>query len=179
MLLPQVEVVPEPMAAQVARLEALDADTTFHHYVAHAPGVASFYWGDFYQGLFYGGVVPVRTKEVGRLVLAVLSGCMTCRAGDIASARAQGLTEEQVEGVLRLDPASLPPAEQVVLELAQRLSPFVDEQVLTEDDWARLRAHFDDEQVSELLMCLAVLAGVGRMLTTTGFVPKVCEVPAG
>jgi AhpD family alkylhydroperoxidase len=167
------------LATQVRRLEALGADTTFHRYIAHSAEAASFYWDDFYAGLFFGGAVPVRTKEVVRLALAALSGCTFCRAGDIESARKRGLTDEQVEGLLALDPTSLPADEQVAFDLAVRLSPFAEEQTMTDADWDALRSHFTDQQVAELLLCTSVLAGVGRMLSVAGFIPRTCALPAG
>ena len=171
------ERLPGALRAQVQRLESLDADTTFHRYVAHSAPNATFYWEDFYQRLFYGGTLPVRTKEVVRLALAALSGCTFCRAGDIDAARRQGLTEEEIDGLLALDPRTLPERDQVAADLAVRLSPFADERAMTEADWDRLRAHFSDEEVAELLLVTSVLAGVGRMLSTTGFIPRYCEVP--
>jgi AhpD family alkylhydroperoxidase len=170
--------VPEALVGQVERLESLGADTTFHRYVAHSPAAAGFYWNDFYAKLFFGGVLPVRTKEVVRLALASLSGCTFCRQGDVDSARQQGLTDEQIDGVLALDSRGLPADEQAAFDLAVRLSPFAEDQPLSDQDWLRLRTHFTDEQVAELLIVTSVLAGVGRMLSIAGFIPRTCEVPA-
>jgi AhpD family alkylhydroperoxidase len=169
--------VPEALVAQVERLESLGADTTFHRYIAHSPAAADFYWNDFYARFFFGGVLPVRTKEVVRLALASLSGCTFCRQGDVDSAQQRGLTVEQIEGVLAMDSSALPADEQAAFDLAVRLSPFAEGQPLSSHDWVRLRAHFTDEQVAELLIVTSVLAGVGRMLSVAGFIPRNCEVP--
>lgn len=182
MAVPQLPLVardqlPSPLSDQVSRLDSLGADTTFHRYVAHSAAAADFYWGDFYARFFFGGTVPVRTKEVVRLALAALSGCPFCRQGDVDSARTHGLTDEQIDGLLRLDPTSLSPADQVAFDLATRLSPFTEERPMSEDDWAALRHHFTDDQVPELLLCTSVLAGVGRMLAVCGFIPRTCAVP--
>lgn len=171
--------VPAALQTQLARLESLGADTTFHRYVAHAPHIVNFYWREFYEHVFRNGVVPIRTKEVARLALAALSGCTFCRAGDVDSALRNGLTQDQVDGVLALDPSCLPEGEKVAFEVAVRLSPFShDEQPMDEADWDRLRQHFTDGQVAELLMCVSVLAGMGRMLAITGFIPRTCEISA-
>lgn len=169
--------LPDALRAQVERLESLDADTTFHRYVAHSAPTAQFYWDDFYQRLFYGGTLPVRTKEVVRLALAALSGCTFCRAGDIDAARRQGLSDTEIDALLALDPGPLPERDRVAVDLAIRLSPFADERPMTADDWATLRTHFSDEEVGELLLVTSVLAGVGRMLSTAGFIPRTCELP--
>jgi alkylhydroperoxidase family enzyme len=170
--------LPAALRAQVERLESLDADTTFHRYVAHSGPTATFYWQDFYQSLFYSGRLAVRIKEVVRLSLAALSGCTFCRAGDIDAARRQGLTDAEIGTLLALDPSGLPERDQVAVDLALRLSPFADERPMTEADWTRLRDHFRDEEVAELLIVTSVLAGVGRMLSTAGFIPRYCEIPA-
>jgi hypothetical protein len=49
---------------------------------------------------------------------------------------------------------------------------------MTTADWVGLRAHYSDEEVAELLLVTSVLAGVGRMLSTAGFIPRHCELPA-
>lgn len=170
--------LPPALRAQVGRLEALGADTTFHRYVAHSPAAAEFYWRDFYERLFFEGTVPVRTKEVVRLALAALSGCLFCREGDVDSARRHGLTDAQIEGLLVLDPSPLGTADGVAFDLATRLSPFGEERSMSAADWAVLRQHFTDDQVAELLLCISVLAGVGRMLSVCGFIPRTCAVPA-
>lgn len=171
------ERLPDALRAQVQRLESLDADTTFHRYVAHSTPTATFYWEDFYQRLFYAGTLPARTKEVVRLALAALSGCTFCRAGDIDAARRQGLTDAEIDGLLALDTRPLPERDQVAADLAVRLSPFTDEHPMARADWDRLRAHFSDEEVAELLLVTSVLAGVGRMLSIAGFIPRYCEIP--
>ncbi len=179
--LPLIDVadLPASLTAQVERLQGLDADTTFHQYASHAPHVVDFFWHDFYANIFYDGLLPLRTKEVVRLALAALSGCTFCRIGDIDSAIKNGLSREQVDGVLALDPSSLPADEQAAFAFAIKVSPFaLSEELMTEADWAELRTHFTDPQMSELLLCTSVLAGVGRMLVIAGFVPRVCELPA-
>lgn len=169
--------LPSPLAAQVDRLDTLGADTTFHRYVAHSAAAAEFYWGDFYARFFFGGTVPVRTKEVVRLALAALSGCTFCRQGDVDSARVNGLTDEQIDGLLMLDPSSLAPGDRVAFDVATRLSPFGEERPMSAGDWETLRQYFTDDQVAELLLCISVLAGVGRMLSVCGFIPRTCAVP--
>ena len=46
---------------------------------------------------------------------------------------------------------------------------------LDEAGWQELRRHFSDEQVAGLLLCAAVLAGVGRMLSAAGFIEQSCD----
>lgn len=145
--------------------------------MAHSERAASVYWAEFYPRLFAEGALPRRTKEIVRLVLAGVSGCHFCRAQDIESALAHGVSQDEVDAALGLDLSSLTEADSVAADLAYRVSPFHDGETLTEAEWARLRGSFDDEQIAELLMCSAILAGVGRMLVVAGFVPGACAVP--
>lgn len=172
-----LEELPLVLQHQVANLDAKGVDTSFHRYAAHSQLASNFYWGDFYGGLFAGGRLPRRTKEIVRLVLAAISGCPFCRANDIASAKEHGVSEVEVDAALALDFAILPRPDAAAADLAQRFSLFHDGLPLKAEDWSELRSYFDDEQISELLFCTSVLAGVGRMLVVTGFVPQVCNVP--
>ncbi len=169
--------LPATMRQHVETLEAKGIDTAFHRYAAHSHLASEFYWDDFYVGLFAGGRLERRTKEIVRLVLAAISGCHFCRANDITSAREQGVSERDVEAALALDFETLPRQDAAAAEFAQRFSLFHDGSPLSAHEWAELRRHFDDEQISELLFCTAVLAGVGRMLVVAGFVPQVCDLP--
>ena len=171
--------LPTVMRERVLGLESQGVDTRFHRYMAHSHRASDFYWGSFYPQLFAEGALPRRTKEIVRLVLAAISGCPFCRAQDIASALANGVSQNEVDAALGLDIAALPPAEAAAADLAQRMSPFRVEDPLAESGWRALREHFDDTQISELLMCTAVLAGVGRMLAAAGFINQVCDIDAG
>ncbi len=177
--LPQVtdDQLPVSLADHVRGLDDAGVDARFHRYMAHSERAANLYWAEFYPRLFAEGALPRRTKELVRLVLAGVSGCHFCQAQDVASALAHGITQVEIDAVLALDLSALPEADAVAADLAYRLSPFHDGDSLSDEDWARLRGHFDDEQVAELLMCASVLAGVGRMLVVTGFVPRDCPVP--
>ncbi len=173
------ERLPAVLRERVLGLEGQGVDTRFHRYMAHSHRASDFYWGDFYPQLFVEGALPRRTKEIVRLVLAAISGCPFCRAQDIESALANGVSQDEVDSALGLDTAALPPAEAAAADLAQRMSPFHVEDPLDERGWQALREHFDDTQISELLMCTAVLAGVGRMLAAAGFIKQVCDIDAG
>lgn len=58
---------------EAMRLEAGDARSL--EAMSNAPHVATFYYGQFYEGIFFGGVAPIRVKELVRLHLSQLHGC--------------------------------------------------------------------------------------------------------
>ena len=57
------------------RSAELTGDTRFIQSLANAPHMADFYFDDFYENVFYGGLVPVYIKELARLRLSNLHGC--------------------------------------------------------------------------------------------------------
>lgn len=176
--LPQVadRDLPSVLTDHVRRLDEAGVDARFHRYMAHSERASQVYWEQFYPRLFAEGVLPRRTKEIVRLVLAGISGCHFCRAQDVASALEHGVSQAEVDAALFSDLSFLPEADAVAAEVAYRISPFHDGESMTEEEWEQLRAHYDDEQIAELLMCTSILAGVGRMLVVTGFVPRACPV---
>ncbi|NDE02712.1 MAG: carboxymuconolactone decarboxylase family protein, partial [Gammaproteobacteria bacterium] len=56
------------------------------------------------------------------------------------------------------------PAERAVLELASAMALTSPRGTLTEDNYRRLREHFDDAQIVELGMTMAVLTGMAKFL---------------
>lgn len=169
--------IPQSLRTHIEFLEAKGIDTRFHRYIAHSTAATDFYWKDFYTNLFYKGTLSLRTKEIVRLVLATVSGCPFCRQNDIDSARKNGVSEQEVNAILALNFEELPSADAAAAAIAQRISPFCDGETLTDTEWAELRRQFTDEEIAELLICTSVLAGVGRMLAVTGFIPRTCPMP--
>jgi hypothetical protein len=58
---------------EAMRLAAGDARSL--EAMSTAPHVVKFYYDQFYDGLFFGGVAPIRIKELVRLRLSLLHGC--------------------------------------------------------------------------------------------------------
>ena len=50
-------------------------DMRFIQAIAAAPHMADFYFDGFYEQVFFGGEVPIVTKELVRLRLSNLHGC--------------------------------------------------------------------------------------------------------
>lgn len=70
----------DELQGQLRSKAALALETTgdvrFLEAIATAPHMAKFYFDDFYREVFYGGIVPVRVKEMVRLRLSNLHGCV-------------------------------------------------------------------------------------------------------
>ena len=51
-------------------------DAEFMQIVYNAPQIKDFYYRSFYKEVFFRGSVPLRVKELGRMRLAQLHGCL-------------------------------------------------------------------------------------------------------
>lgn len=170
--------LPDDFRRKVEQVRRLTGDAEFHRVAANAPQLVDFYWRTFYGQIFFGGAVDVRTKELVRLRLAGLHGCRFCQAGDAASAREHGVTDDEIEAVWRLSDDGFSAAEQAALELATVLSNAEPDGVVSAALKARLGDFYSDEQHVELLFVIAVLTGMAKMLAGMGFVRTDCELPA-
>jgi len=165
-----VEQITGPLRDRTDLVAGLGGDLTFYRWAANAPEIAEFYWGAFYRDLFFRGELPLRLKELVRLRLAGLTGCAFCSAGDRASAMANGVSESEVDAAFAGDAAAF-------IDLEEAAALRVAEAVAAGEPGAAADlAVFAPKQGVELVIVTGVLAGVGRMLLATGFVPAVCPV---
>lgn len=151
-------------------------DATIIGVMAHAPDMLRWYFGQFYDGLFYNGHagmrVDVRTKELLRLKLSKQHGCQFCNRFNTVEARKAGLTDAQIAAIL--DPAApvWSEADRAVLALADAMMLQNMAGHLSPDLYRRLRAHFDDGQIVELGFVAAVLTGVAKWIFTYDMVNR-------
>ena len=139
--------------------------------------MVQLYWVQFYQEVFFKGVLPVRLKEIARLRLAALNGCSFCQAGDKASAIANGVTEAEVEAIFGDGQCpSFSTAEQAACDAATRMSNFDSEGILGDALQARLVQQFTAEELVELFAVIGILTGMARMLLAAGFISRSCEI---
>lgn len=172
-----VEQIGSPLREKIATIEALGGDTRFFRFAANAPHVAQLYWVQFYQDVFFKGLLPVRLKEIARLRLAALNGCSFCQVGDRASAIANGVSESEVDALFGDGQAtSFSAAEQATADAATRMSNFDSEGVLDDALKARLVECFEPDELVELFAVIGILTGMARMLLAAGFITRTCEI---
>ncbi|MBO9514768.1 MAG: carboxymuconolactone decarboxylase family protein [Variovorax sp.] len=175
-LLP-IDRIGSPLRHKIETVEALGGDTRFFRFAANAPHIVRLYWVQFYEEVFFKGVLPVRLKEIARLRLAALNGCSFCQVGDRASALAHGVSEQEVEALFGDgQSASFSQAEQAAADAASRMSNFDPEGVLGEDLRQTLQRCFQPAELVELLAVIGILTGMARMLLASGFITRTCEV---
>lgn len=120
-----------------------------------------------YQG-FYGpwhtggaGLLPARLKELVRLRIATLNGCVLCKtvrmAPDVVS------EEEAARGVDAADDTqSLSPRERAAIRFAEMMA--LTHHDIADEDVAEMRRHFSDAEFLELSMMTGQYIGFGRVL---------------
>ncbi|MEZ5474431.1 MAG: hypothetical protein R3E72_05425 [Steroidobacteraceae bacterium] len=99
-------------------------------------------------------------------------GCAFCNKGNRLDAERAGLTLAHIEAIERpLDPIWTA-AERALLQLAGQMLLTNPTGFLSPELYADLRPHFDDAQLFELGMTLAVLAGMAKFLFVYDLVEK-------
>ncbi len=69
------EALAEDYRAMVEECIDQAGDARFLEIGANAPHMMQFYFGEFYEKIFFAGVAPVPIKELARLRLSTLHGC--------------------------------------------------------------------------------------------------------
>jgi hypothetical protein len=69
------------------QLNELTGSATFVEVFAQAPQALELVMNRFYMGLFFGGQVSQRYKQLARLKLSLLHGCRTCNRQNRATVR--------------------------------------------------------------------------------------------
>ena len=174
------DALPPPMQAAYDRALAIRGDATFVQVAGHAPEVFDWY-GEFYQRVFYGGRVPVKIKELVRLRLSTVHGCAFCNKGNRLDAIKAGLSEAQVRAIDAPDADVWAPDERAALKIAGAMALTNPGGQLDAALYREARAHFDDAQLFELGMTMAVLTGMAKFLFTYDLVEKedYCEFGNG
>lgn len=119
-------------------------------------------------GAVYGeSTIPAAEREVARMRIAQLNACGACSTFRAPSVRAAGVSEEEychVEDWRTYHGYTV--RQRLAVEYAERFA--TDHGGIDDDFFRRLRAEFDDTEVLDLTMCIAVYLGLGRTLAVLG-----------
>mgnify|MGYP006084736561 CR=1 FL=1 len=150
----------------------LTGDATFIEVSGNNPEVYEWYFKDFYKKLFYSGRFEKTLVELVRLRLANVHGCAFCNKGDTFHALESGVTEQQIDALNDYQNGPFSSREKGALELA-------DEMVLTNNQgkldaplYEKLKLDFNDGELYELGMIMAVLIGVAKFTFVFDLVEK-------
>lgn len=182
--------MPEPLLRRVPRAELPDdlqaafdnatkvtGDATFIEVAANNPQMFRWYRDEFYGKAYYGSRLDPKVLELVRLRLANLHGCAFCNKGDRAQALAAGFTEAQLDALDDYENGPFRPQEKAALALADELALTRPLGRLTPALYERLQAHFDDAELFEMGMVMAVLCGMAKFLFAFDLVEKEDSCP--
>lgn len=131
--------------------------------LAHCPEMAKGVIG-FVAAMKVNRALPERLIELVRLRVAFHNQCRSCMAIRYSSA-ADEINEQLVCSLERPEEAQdLTESERVALDLADRFA--TDHLSITDDRFANLKKYFNEAQIIELMLNLALFVGMGRLAAT-------------
>jgi AhpD family alkylhydroperoxidase len=129
-------------------------------------------WVEYWNKLLYQGVLPHKLKEMCRLRISVAHECGYCSTVRSNVAKAEGLTEDLVTGLLR-DVARddrFSAREKAALRYATLFKQ--GEHAIDRDEvYEELGRHFNDEEIIELGLFCAEVDGVGKFVKSLNVLP--------
>ncbi|BBZ04372.1 carboxymuconolactone decarboxylase [Mycolicibacterium chitae] len=111
--------------------------------------------------------LPMRVRELARIVIAHANECAVCINTRDADGAAAGVDEELYDHAHEWRTWSgYSEQERIAAEFAHRFATGHTELRDDEDFWARAAEHYSDELLTDLALSCAMWVGMGRMLRT-------------
>lgn len=171
------EELPSHMQSAWDKALALHGDTTFVEVFGQAPQVYDWYLKEFYEKFFYSGRIERSLVELVRLRLANVHGCAFCNRGDTIAALAAGVSQEQVNALGDYENGPFTDREKGALALADVMVLTNTKGRITPELHARLSPHFNDGELVELGVMMAMLCGMAKMIFAYDLVEKMPTCP--
>ena len=154
------------------RANQLTGDATFIEVFGSNPKVFDWYINDFYQNLFYSGRIETTLVELIRLRLANIHGCAFCNKGDSVHALEAGISQQQIDSLDDPKEPLFSKREILALELANTMALINLKGQLSEELYKELSTEFQDGEIIEIGLIMAVLVGVTKMNFALDIVEK-------
>jgi alkylhydroperoxidase family enzyme len=153
-------------------LNRLTGEPAFVEAFASAPELLRFVMGDFYAKIFFAGRVENKYKQLARLYLSMTHGCRTCNKQNVPGSLEAGVSKAQVDSILDFETGPFSDAEKAVLRYAAQMVLTNHDGVMTATIYDSLRRHFDDAQICELGVVMAVIGGMAKLAFVLDLVEK-------
>jgi len=178
--IPRDRLDPQWLAARDT-LQQLTGSATFVEVFAQAPAVLDLVMNKFYAGLFFGGQVGQRYKQLARLKLSLLHGCQTCNRQNVPGAREAGFSTAQIEALSAGEMEPFTSAERAVIAYAEQVALTNMKGELTPALFSQLREHFSEADILELGTVMAIISGMAKLSFVLNVVEKesYCPFTAG
>jgi alkylhydroperoxidase family enzyme len=158
-------------------MNRLTGEPTFVEVFASNPQMLDFVMGQFYAGVFFGGNVDQRYKQLARLKLSLLHGCRTCNKQNVPGALAAGVSQAQIDAMDDYETGPFTAAEKAVIAYADQVALTNMDGKLTPELYARLREHFSEADILELGVAMAVISGMAKLSFVLNLVEKETYCP--
>lgn len=169
--------MPEQFHLAWDTLNKLTGEPAFVEVFASNPEMLEFVMNQFYMGVFFGGKVDQRYKQLVRLKLSLLHGCRTCNKQNVPGALAAGITQAQVDAMNDFEHGPFTDAEKAVIAYADEVALTNTEGRMTQNLYQRLRAHFSEADLLELGVTMAVISGMAKLSFVLDLVEKEAYCP--
>ena len=164
--------LPEQFRLAWDTMNRLTGEPTFVEVFAANPDMLDFVMNRFYAGIFFGGRVDQRYKQLVRLELSLLHGCRTCNKQNVPGALEAGITQAQVDAMLDFENGPFTDAEKSVIAYAREVALTNPEGRMTPELHRRLSAHFSQADILELGVVMAVVSGMAKLSFVLDLVEK-------
>ena len=164
--------LPDDMKKSWDQANDLTGDATFVEVSGNNPDVYRWYLDEFYQKLFYSNRLEKKLVELVRLRLANVHGCAFCNKGDTAHALQSGISQEQIDSLGDYMKVTFSDREKSALMLTDQMVLTNEKGSISSDLYSELNAHFNDGEIYELGMIMAVLIGVAKFTFVFDLVEK-------
>lgn len=126
------------------------------------------------RGAYQQSILPAEERELARMRIAQINDCVACSGFRAPSVLDAGIAPQLYDNVA--DYATYPgytSRQRLAIEYAERFA--TDHASIDDDFFGRMRRFFDDEELLDLTLCIAVFLGLGRALTVLG-VDQSCAI---
>lgn len=136
--------------------------------LGHKPEVFQAYL-PFLRSIFGPGTLSQRIKDLVAVRIGILNHCRYSTSHRVASARAQGIREEDLIGLLEPDAYAFSPTEKVALAYTDELTTQVGQvsfadnaQAVSPELLVQVKEHFNDTEIVELTLTIGVWNWLSR-----------------
>lgn len=130
----------------------------------------------FTHAVYHHNRLPMRVREIARIVIAHDNECAVCLNTRDAKGAAEGVDEELYEHAEDWRTwEGYTEQERVAAEFAHRFGTEHTKLRDDEDFWERCGEHFSDELLTDLALSCAMWVGMGRMLRTLD-IGQTCKI---
>jgi alkylhydroperoxidase family enzyme len=158
-------------------LNKLTGDATFVEVFAQNPAMLEFVMAKFYMPVFFGGNVDQRYKQLARLKLSLIHGCLTCNKQNVPGALGAGISEAQVAAMDTFETGPFTDADKAVIAFAAEVALTNMTGEMTPALFKRLRQHFSEADILELGTAMAIISGMAKLSFVLNLVEKESYCP--